>query len=238
MLLLVPREIPVDIRIQARRATFIPLLGNSIFSSDGAIWKHSRALLRPAFARDNINNLDATSQCADALIRVLGAADPSGWTRAQDMLPLFFCFTLDTSVEFLFGEHVGALEAYGRSGGGQSSAAAARKEGAYSAAVAVSSDFYEALTEANEGTAKRIRMGNLYWLYDGPRFRRSVGAAKKFVGGFVEKALARLESEGKAAEGKEEHGLLESLTAQTRNREDLVSQTLGKFCSFCCHDTP
>lgn len=78
-------------------------------------------------------------------------------------------------------------------------------------------------------------MGNLYWMYDGPEFRRSVGAAKKFVGGFVEKALARLESEGKAtAEGKEEHGLLESLTAQTRNREDLVSQTLGKSFSFCC----
>ena len=81
-------------------------------------------------------------------------------------------------------------------------------------------------------------MGNLYWLYDGPRFRRSVGAAKKFVGGFVEKALARLESEGKAAEGKEEHGLLESLTAQTRNREDLVSQTLGKSYSFCCDVKP
>ena len=29
-------------------------------------------------------------------------------------------------------------------------------------------------------------------------------------------------------EGEEEGGLLESLTAQTNNREDLVSQTLGK----------
>lgn len=192
-------------------------------------------MLRPSFARDNINNLEATSQCADALIRALGEADPSGWTRAQDVLPLFFCFTLDTSVEFLFGEHVGALEAYGKSGGGQSAAEAAGKEGAYSGAVAVSSGFVEALRIANEGTAKRLRMGNLYWMYDGPEFRRSVGAAKKFVGGFVEKALARLESEGKAAEGKEEHGLLESLTAQTRNREDLVSQTLGESSSLCCH---
>ena len=216
---------------QARRATFIPLLGNSIFSSDGAVWKHSRSLLRPSFARDNINNLDATSQCADALLRALGEADPTtGWTRAQDVLPLFFCFTLDTSVEFLFGEHVGALEAYGKAAGGQSAAEAAGKEGAYSGAVAVSSDFVEALRIANEGTAKRLRMGNLYWMYDGPEFRRSVGAAKTFGGGFVEKALARLESEGKAAEGKDgEHGLLESLTAQTRNREDLVSQTLGEF---------
>lgn len=155
------------------------------------------------------------------------------------MLPLFFCFTLDTAVEFLFGEHVGALEAYGRSGGGHSAAEATGKEGAYSGAVAVSEDFVEALRIANEGLAKRLRMGDLYWMYDGPEFRRSVGAAKKFVGGFVEKALARLESVGKtAAEGKQEHGLMESLMAQTRNREDLVSQTLGKSCFFffCCDD--
>lgn len=138
----------------------------------------------------------------------------------------------------MFGEHVGALEAYGKVGGGQSAAEAAGKEGAYSGAVAVSSDFVEALRIANEGTAKRLRLGNLYWMYDGPQFRRSVGAAKKFVGGFVEKALARLESEGEIVEGKEEHGLLESLTAQTRNREDLVSQTLGKSYSFCCDVKP
>jgi hypothetical protein len=151
------------------------------------------------------------------------------------MLPLFFAFTLDTAVEFLFGERVGALEAYAKqAGSSETEAAAARKEDPYSAAVAVSGEFVEALRVANEGTAKRLRMGNLYWMYDGPEFRRSVGAAKKFVGGFVEKALARMESEGKAAEG-EEHGLLESLTAQTNNREDLVSQTLGKSCSFCCH---
>jgi len=148
------------------------------------------------------------------------------------VLPAFFCFTLDTAVEFLFGERVGALEAYGRAQNGQ--APAASKEGGFSADVAVSSEFAEALRVANEGTAKRLRLGDLYWLHDGPKFRRSVGAAKKFVGGFVEKALAKMEAEGKTAEEMAEGGLLESLTAQTKNREDLVSQTLGKLCDFFC----
>jgi hypothetical protein len=144
------------------------------------------------------------------------------------VLPLFFAFTLDTSVEFLFGERIGALEACARQAQGGQAAASLGKEDLSSADVVVSSGFVEALRVANEGTAKRLRMGNLYWMYDGPEFRRSVGAAKKFVGGFVEKALAKMELEGKVAEGEEEGGLLESLTAQTNNREDLVSQTLGK----------
>lgn len=144
------------------------------------------------------------------------------------MLPLFFAFTLDTSVEFLFGERIGALEACARQAQGGQAAASLGKEDLDSADMVVSSGFVEALRVANEGTAKRLRMGNLYWMYDGPEFRRSVGAAKKFVGGFVEKALAKMELEGKVAEGEEEGGLLESLTAQTNNREDLVSQTLGE----------
>ena len=147
------------------------------------------------------------------------------------MLPLFFAFTLDTSVEFLFGERIGALEACARQAQGGQAAASLGKEDLSSADVVVSSGFVEALRVANEGTAKRLRLGDLYWLHDGPKFRRSVGAAKQFVGGFVEKALAKMEAEGKTAEEMAEGGLLESLTAQTKNREDLVSQTLGKLCA-------
>ena len=82
---------------------------------------------------------------------------------------------------------------------------------------------------ANEGLVTRLRFGTVYWVSNGREFRRAVGTVKRFVRGFVEKALARVEedAEGRAVEGKERFGLLESLTAQTKNREDLVSQTLG-----------
>jgi hypothetical protein len=201
------------------------------------MWKHSRALLRPSFARENVNNLDATAQSADALIRILGEADPkTGWTTGQDMLPLFFCFTLDTAMEFLFGESVGALSAYGRANGKTVTFPVGSgdegKEGFYGGAVAASSEFSDALRVANEGTVSRLRLGNLYWLSDGLEFRKSIRIVKRFVGGFVEKTLARVEVEGQAVEGKERYSLLESLTAQTKNREDLVSETLGKSCRF------
>jgi len=34
-----------------RRGNFFPLLGNGIFTEDGKPWEHSRAMMRPQFAR-------------------------------------------------------------------------------------------------------------------------------------------------------------------------------------------
>jgi len=151
------------------------------------------------------------------------------------MLPLFLCFTLDTAMEFLFGESVGALSAYGRANGKAVASSVGSedkgKDGFYGGAVAASSEFSDALRVANEGTVSRLRLGNLYWLSNSSEFRRSTRIVKRFVGEFVEKTLLRVETEGKPAEGRERYSLLESLTAQTKNREDLVSQTLGKRCS-------
>ena len=80
---------------------------------------------------------------------------------------------------------------------------------------------------ANEGLVTRLRFGTVYWVSNGREFRRAVEVFRRFVGGFVEKALARVEeAEGRAVE---RFGLLGSLTAQTKNREDLVSQMLGRF---------
>lgn len=38
--------------------TFADFLGKSIFSTDGAQWKHSRALLRPQFIKDRFSDLE------------------------------------------------------------------------------------------------------------------------------------------------------------------------------------
>ncbi|KAK1085543.1 hypothetical protein LTR48_004441 [Friedmanniomyces endolithicus] len=81
-----------------------PVLGKSIFTSDGAFWAHSRALFRPQFSRDNINDLEATDKACNALIAAIGPANAEGWTRDVAFQPLCFNFTLDTASEFLFGE--------------------------------------------------------------------------------------------------------------------------------------
>lgn len=77
-----------------RHNQFWPVLGKSIFSSDGAFWKHSRALLRPQFARDNINDLDETGRAADLFIQTIGEMGSDGWSAAVDLQPAVFNFTL------------------------------------------------------------------------------------------------------------------------------------------------
>lgn len=140
---------------------------------------------------------------------------------------------MDTATDFLFGESVGALAAVERANAKTAPLTDPRETGSEaldSGAVAASSEFTDALRAANDGTVLRIRLQNLYWLGDSLGFRRSIRTVKRFAEGFVEKALARVETEGKAVEGKEKYGLLETLAAQTKDREDLVSQTLGEHC--------
>lgn len=46
-----------DFGLGTRHQQFFPLLGDGIFTLDGAGWSHSRALLRPQFARDQVSIL-------------------------------------------------------------------------------------------------------------------------------------------------------------------------------------
>jgi hypothetical protein len=77
-----------------RHNQFWPVLGRSIFSSDGAFWEHSRALLRPQFVRENINDLDETDRAASLLIQAMGRLDANNWITHVDLLPLIYNFTL------------------------------------------------------------------------------------------------------------------------------------------------
>lgn len=43
-----------DFRLGNRHREFYPLLGDGIFTLDGAGWSHARALLRPQFTRDQV----------------------------------------------------------------------------------------------------------------------------------------------------------------------------------------
>ncbi|KAI7366139.1 cytochrome P450 [Hortaea werneckii] len=49
-----------------------PLLGRSAFTNDGSFWEHSRALFRPQFSRENINDLEATEQAVAELVLAIG----------------------------------------------------------------------------------------------------------------------------------------------------------------------
>jgi cytochrome P450 len=60
-------------------------LGNSIFVTDGAIWKHNRAMLRPQFVRERVADLEIVDRHAMELVSMLGNGG-----QTVEMLDYFF----------------------------------------------------------------------------------------------------------------------------------------------------
>ncbi|KAK4545678.1 hypothetical protein LTR36_002631 [Oleoguttula mirabilis] len=222
-----------------------PILGRSIFTSDGAFWEHSRALFRPQFARDNINDLESTDRAASALIEALGPTDASGWTPDGDMLPLFFNFTLDTASEFLFGESVDSQTLAMKAKVQQNSEAYDVEKAGSAGMQATSEQFRDDLVIVGDHILTRIRMQSLYWVGDSLRFRKAIRSAKRFtecvylnhiasesecsltvflIRYFVQRAIdaAKLDK----VDG-EKANLLAKLATQSQDREELRDQTLA-----------
>lgn len=88
-----------------RKKAFHPLLGWGIFTNDGADWKHSRELLRPNFALDQVADLDNFEEHLGLMVNAI----PKDGKTTVDLQELFFSLTIDTATEFLFGESTNVL---------------------------------------------------------------------------------------------------------------------------------
>ena len=87
-----------------RKKSFLPLLGEGIFTTDGAAWQHSRDMLRPNFVRSQVGDLATFETHVNHLIQ---AIPRDGST--VDLAELFFRLTMDSATEFLFGESTNCL---------------------------------------------------------------------------------------------------------------------------------
>ena len=83
---------------------FRPLLGDGIFTTNGAAWQHSREMLRPNFVRSQVGDLPTF----EAHVKHLVAAVPLDGSTV-DLSELFFRLTMDSATEFLFGESTESL---------------------------------------------------------------------------------------------------------------------------------
>ena len=103
-------------------------LGDSIFTTDGALWHGSRQLIRPQFIKDRVSDLHTFEKHMHDLFRTIangGALDgehqfvnmEAGNGRRVDIADLFFRFTLDTATDFLLGQDVKSLRFVILSGG-------------------------------------------------------------------------------------------------------------------------
>ncbi|KAI0426371.1 cytochrome P450 52E2 [Xylaria sp. FL1042] len=90
-----------DMRIKS----FLPVLGrHSIFTTNGAEWQHSRAILRPAFVRDQISDLACVDRHVDKLIARIRAATAEDARAILDLQALFSMMTTDSISDFMFGQ--------------------------------------------------------------------------------------------------------------------------------------
>jgi cytochrome P450 len=148
-----------------RPSVFAPLLGDGIFTQDGAAWKESRELLRKQFVRAQYQNLNHFSEHVDNLMEKLPI------DGVVDLQPLFFNLTLDTATALLFGKSVYSLRA-GIDQGEENKI------------------FAESFNIALEGLAKRFRLVPFHFLYSPKSFRRACKNAHEFVERFIDSRAA------------------------------------------------
>ena len=204
-----------------RRGTFFPLLGNGIFTTDGKMWEHSRAMLRPQFARDQVADLQLEEKHVQNLMYALPVRE-SGWTDQTDLSPLFFRLTIDSACQFLFGESVDSqllnIPEYAAAHPPKSDA---RDEKA----------FTFAFDNAQRTLATRARFQDFYWLISTPAFRRNCKTVHRFIDEFVKIALDKrnnkVDVEKVTSDAKPRYVFLDALAAQTQDPIELRSQLLN-----------
>ena len=210
-----------------RRLAFGRLLGNGIFTSDGKIWEHSRALMRPNFAREQVSNLDLEARHNQVLLRALALQqrpENNGWTNHVDLAKLFFRLTLDTSTEFLFGESVNSQQAElpGPRSDLEKSAIDAND-------VRKDINFADAFDNAQTFVFRRSRLGNRYWLMRSEAFERDCDACHAFIDYYVQLALQQPPMDAEKVAGAGEKGqyvFLRELAQRTRDPIELRNQLL------------
>ena len=206
-----------------RYNTFKPVVGHSIFSSDGKFWAHSRALFRPQFARENINDLQMTEKASKDLIEAIGASEADSWTAHTEMMPLLYNFTLDTATDFLFGESIESQKVAIAARNGDATDKQAREN--IAARMEEAEDFTSSFRIANEYMVMRIRLQSLYFLGDSFKFRRAVRRIRRVTDRYVKLACDTAAST-KKPEGKKQ-SLMFNLANQTQDRVELRDQTLS-----------
>ncbi|KAI0894632.1 putative N-alkane-inducible cytochrome P450 [Annulohypoxylon nitens] len=148
-----PREVPLG-----------PVLSGGIFISDGESWQHSRALIRPAFTRAQVADLDSLEEHMQNLLTRIPKED--GVTF--DIKPLFYNMTLDSATDFLLGTSVNSQ---------------------ISAPGSPARNFLDAFDYAEEVLQKRSELGKHAWIVRDKKFDVACKTVKDFTNSFIQQAL-------------------------------------------------
>ena len=177
-----------------------PLFGHGIFTSDGDRWSHARALLRPAFTRQNMSPmLDMMERHFQLLLTLLPNDDST-----VDLQELFSSFSMDTATEFLLGHSVNSLNPEKKT-----------KE---------DNQFYLDYIKCCLEAVRMIQLGPLQPFAFNLSAQRAKYRAFRYVNRFVDEVLemkrsGKLESEDTQAEGLAKYCFLRELAKNTDDRD-------------------
>ena len=157
-------------------------LGDGIFTLDGTGWKHSRAMLRPQFAREQIGHVESLEPRVQALIAQIRKTKGTVF----DIQPLFFKLTVDSGTDFLFGESCDSLNE------GLNREMDPSFEGVDSE---LRRKFPDAFNYSQNILNIRLNLQKLYWLGSTLKFKKCNKIVHDFTDFYVKKALGASEKE-------------------------------------------
>jgi len=178
----------------------LPVLGaKSVFTSNGRDWHHARSMIRPAFVRDQVADI----QCFDKHIRNLLANIPTDGGTV-DLQQLMQKMTMDSSTDFMLGYSTNMLtnpspEAY---------------------------QFIQDFEYASYESARRARMGPILFVLPHKRLDESVKGLNRFIRHYLRKAIA--DKKEKQAEAKDrDYVFLDELLKSGASEQFIIDQILS-----------
>lgn len=196
-----------------------PMLLPGLFTTDGPIWAHWRGMVRPQFTRKRFDaNVAESERHMQLIFTALGVPGPDGWTEEVNLLDHMYRLTMDTATQFLFGQSA------------ETQTAALVRRGllpkeAYQEAHL--DGFDETFIKAGSYVGHRIKLSNMYWVYDGVDFRRACRDLYRMVDGYVSSVRAKGREERGGAEIAEKPStVIEQMEAQGASQKDMVEQTM------------
>ncbi|KAJ9218941.1 hypothetical protein DTO207G8_9094 [Paecilomyces variotii] len=196
-----------DFRLGNRHREFYPLLGDGIFTLDGAGWSHARALLRPQFTRDQVADL---AMMDEHVMRMIDIIPKDG--SVFDIQKLFFLLTMDSATHFLFGESVGSM------------LPASSSPGVLEKSTGGAQGFADAFNLAQEYLAARSRAQDFYWMVNPAEFREATRKVHDLVDHYVQLAL---QSRNKPQKPDDRYIFLQALAADSPNPKVLRDNLLN-----------
>ncbi|KAI0386468.1 cytochrome P450 [Hypomontagnella monticulosa] len=196
-----------------------PMLLPGLFTTDGHIWSRWRAMVKPQFTRKKFDqNVANSERHMDLVFMALGEPKADGWTEDVDLLDHLYRLTMDTTTQFLFGASAETQTA---------ALVRARKIPSETHVKSLLDGFDDKFLEAGSYVGHRIKLSNMYWMYDGFAFRKACRELYTMVDAYISDIRKR--SAARTEEEKEDgvyNNVVEEMEAQGASQRDMVEQTM------------